>query len=1481
MATTLNTLKFPSATVENFGVYTISSYTWDKNTQAFFLFLNGITLQLYIYPHTGFDDGYRLGTPQKFSEVAFNENLTSLEVKITDSEDNILIDWTDWNDIADDVVEFPSDYFGTFHVSFRVYFQDQNGDGSLEWSIANDFEAISVRFSSTKEIITIEPINGSFTIGDTQPIYDFLISNSFRVVYDDDSEEEVPVITLLGGQFTFEYVDTNEQSQTLTYTYPYESYKMPSSAKVRTLDVNGKLSPQITFKYSLNGVETTKVFTIIDFYVNGIVSLYFNRLVNVNLGNNYLDGTHIKTSQLLDRPNLEIFGTDGFGNTSLLDENNYIFSGEHYSITTQATAGIEQFTIIKEKMIKAADGSLDTYVFDSSISHTFELKVVDMSQVSLYVEPLKTTYRQGDSVTKNDFDAYLRYYVDGTLDNDYLVFDNDNVTYLPITLENVGSITITINDSSQSLSTTYIVLVLGDTDKLQVVSKTPTITSITKTFRKTNMFASGTISDFIKLEKNERLKGIELHIIGETITYNVKSIDEVGGSYVVEYSSPLGLRKVIRVTATIDRYLYEIRDYGEVEIGYNMNFVLDGSRDTTQVRVFNFEREELKPNTIVYMGSTNSWWIVKKDISRRYAHEIGGQYEHTISLEQMIEILGARDNQNTGYNIDHYTLKQMLDKMAYVCDFELPISFSLYPYADENQNINYLKTFENYTPLSAFKEIFRGLNLEPKASGELIEVSSKLYLSGMSIYAIPKSGLNTQEIDISYFDSEEETLQSDKASYGTRVVSNVQNCVSADEIVYPIQGSMRLTSHTNSIKATTDDDAVLRLPSNVYKVNKLVLARSVEVNFIMGSFGTITISGLRYRDLSYSEFREKVLEIFDKNYPVHPSWYDGFITALENHMEEIFDTVNDVSTITFNNGGSYNSLNNTYTNAVSLKYLQQDGLIFSNVNHSIYLNSIEYSELPPEKFHAIYWEQGKNEIKNFTFLTKDVDCIGQEKSNLRKIKPIFSNIDINAQYYVDYDYDEPALTARRSTFVVFYVPMSDMKLKVDNDLVHNDTKLYNQNSKLVDSYAVSKLVNSHAVEVSSSEITRQKIFYNYFNIPQVGQIVLHDGERYIINNISLDVLPNDDSGFYINGVFNMTKAIACKSTMINANTNIRDYDIPQKNNVERTTCFKDYIEFKPLKEEIEDYHTETPFNSLSHIFSFGTTTYGDTNVHEAVIKVQGKSLEPYSPSTNGAYAYHIGCVRYNLNKQYIEMIDFKDNNIIGYEAGVSLYVFQVATIFQRKDSTSNTPISYVDDTGELDSINIRLCNGLQLETAYTESATENSQNTDYIYAFNKFVSLPYSVYDKIDKKLYYDIALNDNQYKKDGLEVPKFEYICQVGDSNGVVFGANFLKSMTCGENERYAYYFHTINGKVNVSQDNVSLYMDQTNRTSISYSYPFLVCLNTDSVDVANKTIVFYRATIDTTTNTIKHKEFLFSYYHSIRTELFGIFGVENWKIK
>ena len=265
MATTLNTLKFPTATVENFGVYTISSYTWDKNTKAFFLFLNGITLQLYIYPHTGFDDGYRLGTPQKFSEVAVQESITPLEIKVVDAENNILIDWTDYNDILDSSVEFPSNYFGVFHVAFRLYYQDENGDGNIEWAIANDFEAISVRFSSTKEIITIEPINGSFTIGDTEPIYNFLTSNSFRVVYDDDTEEEVPVGILLGGQFTFEYIDTNEQSQTLTYTYPYESYKMPSSAKVRTPDVNGKLSPQITFKYSLNGVETTKVFTIDNF----------------------------------------------------------------------------------------------------------------------------------------------------------------------------------------------------------------------------------------------------------------------------------------------------------------------------------------------------------------------------------------------------------------------------------------------------------------------------------------------------------------------------------------------------------------------------------------------------------------------------------------------------------------------------------------------------------------------------------------------------------------------------------------------------------------------------------------------------------------------------------------------------------------------------------------------------------------------------------------------------------------------------------------------------------------------------------------------------------------------------------------------------------------------------------------------------------------------------------------------------------------
>ena len=75
--------------------------------------------------------------------------------------------------------------------------------------------------------------------------------------------------------------------------------------------------------------------------------------------------------------------------------------------------------------------------------------------------------------------------------------------------------------------------------------------------------------------------------------------------------------------------------------------------------------------------------------------------------------------------------------------------------------------------------------------------------------------------------------------------------------------------------------------------------------------------------------------------------------------------------------------------------------------------------------------------------------------------------------------------------------MGDIKIKVDNQTDKKDIQLYNQNGKLTDSDALSKLINSYATEISSDNITVYKTYYSFSDVPNIGRVVLNNGARYV------------------------------------------------------------------------------------------------------------------------------------------------------------------------------------------------------------------------------------------------------------------------------------------------------------------------------------------------------------------------------------------------
>lgn len=807
--------------------------------------------------------------------------------------------------------------------------------------------------------------------------------------------------------------------------------------------------------------------------------------------------------------------------------------------------------------------------------------------------------------------------------------------------------------------------------------------------------------------------------------------------------------------------------YGEVQSDFNINYVLDGTKDNAKVEVYNYDKEAIKPYTIVFIecgaSADLSYFIVSKDKVERFETEekASGYYKHPIDLLGCFELLNARDLTNCGFNIDRYTYEQFCLRLANMSDFELPITFDLSPYIDKDQVVKYLKTFQNYSPMSAIRELFDGVNCIAKMYFETATDSNGVYLTNAVIKAYSKSGNNKQIVDISEFDDSNENTNIDKESYGTRVVSNAENVVSADKVRYPAIGGAKATGSTPNISL---ESAYLRLPSNIYKVDTFTIFKNVR--FIIS--GVISRYNSSPSFLTKSELKNYLISLVDTNsyeYSLSDSDFDLIFEYIQNNF--IYK---------FNNGGKYYSVDGSWTG--DYKEFQTSGLARTIcLNDETHKNTNEISHGVITS--TIYWKQSDNKIHLTTLY--DTRCPTSATSG-SFYGPFHFARYLNGGVDLTIKVDDPlnTLITPYDYFACEYVPMGDLKIKVENENEQNDSNFYNQNGKLVDSGSVSKLINSHAIEISSDEKIRYKHFFKFSDIYQIGQKVKDNNDIYVINNVSIDLIDNDDFGYFYACQFAMTKATACKSTMISANTNIRDYQCPQQNNVKRVQLYRDYLEFGYSALE----HTETPYLALNQVFNFTSSNYGLNDNHYCLIKVQDDDFinisdNPDNNNPNGYYYYKLETTKYNLNKQFIEVCDFLDNNIIGYEAFTPYYVLTPSNLLFWKGQVANTPISYVDDYGELDCVELLFVDETQCYDAFNNPADDfngngNGATTEIM---SKFVSITQNTYDYAYNNGY-DIKITEDNYKKDGLEVPVFEYSCQVGDSNGIYFGQDFLKGI-------------------------------------------------------------------------------------------------------
>ena len=893
---------------------------------------------------------------------------------------------------------------------------------------------------------------------------------------------------------------------------------------------------------------------------------------------------------------------------------------------------------------------------------------------------------------------------------------------------------------------------------------------------------------------------------------------------------------------------------GEIQTNFNMGLSIDGSKDTCKVECFTrLIADPIKPYSVCQHENTGTWWIVGKDKVERYVDESGYLYKHSIQLEGAIELLNARDLTDCGFYQNMYTINEFAKRLVKLSTFELKgndVTFSYGNDLDGNKVVDYIKSFENYTLLSALREFFDGYNMSVKLWFSV----SNGKLSKAHFDIIPKTGRYSSIIKNldDYMNDVKGIANMSKGSYGNTVVSNAENVISTHTKIYPTIGYARLGSEDFYLDVE-NDNVVFRLPSKVSSVEYVEACDTGTTKIAVGYNLSNT-----YRDYYEMEFdpsdptsydeaitfaRSKLLEFSSEpeyqeyiNEHYGDEFWDNVFS--DTYRERVLESV----AFRFYDVKNYDPISNKF---ISDHTIQEFSSARLNLGHDsikpYVLANKELRNRVQEPECVMYWERGSNLIKGFKFFSwhdyidhsKQIvsstrvgtNIIEDEDSGLGTLQIAVGNIERANSGFGCMNVKNIKLDYRSSSFRVKYTPMNNLKIKYDNSALGSDSKLYNQNGKYTDGVALSRSLLSYKNEIESDTITRYAVGTDFDEMPYIGSVYYKNGVPYVVGNASYDFNQNE-LGYFITAEYTLSKKIAVKTALTNPNTNIRDYGIPQNYNVSRKQLYRDFYELSFARDSNEDVNYYLTLRSVVNL----TYQKQEYDGHTALIKVDyshdigggGQTYDGGIVDSSDEWYFQVDSTYHTMKKQLIEVFDFQDNNIIGYDNQNITCGWDIRRVFEnivvdpaggRLDAI-NTPISYVDEKGCFDGVHLAVLNARNLKKiwdGYIADMEEQYSRTDTdSYFYNRCVFIPFEVYDLGTD--YADYMINDSDYKKDPTEVPVFEYCCQIDDSDDVIVGDEILST----KDDDFIYFYEAIVVPRNaVNNNNWEMYF---NANSIHY---------------------------------------------------------------
>lgn len=161
-------------------------------------------------------------------------------------------------------------------------------------------------------------------------------------------------------------------------------------------------------------------------------------------------------------------------------------------------------------------------------------------------------------------------------------------------------------------------------------------------------------------------------------------------------------------------------------------------------------------------------------------------------------------------------------------------------------------------------------------------------------------------------------------------------------------------------------------------------------------------------------------------------------------------------------------------------------------------------------------------------------------------------------------------------FQIEYIPLSlSTKVKAEKAnktslQSHEFTRVVNQRAEVTSASGYGRYLYATAQKTGAEKIAVSKIYHNLADIPPVGAVVMHNGEKYRISANQWNISnPNTCTVTHI-----MSKGWINRSNHISTDQKYRNWNIPLNEHVWRSLSYEEYIEI--------DYESKANTDSLFH-----------------------------------------------------------------------------------------------------------------------------------------------------------------------------------------------------------------------------------------------------------------------------------------------------------